>query len=102
MRRLAVRGDGEMYGGDVLIVFESDLAVAPYVRSRVDEVRAAGTRIVVEHRAPEGARSIPWRLHFSTRAAAARVLTSASRHCRDAFRVDPGHGLSGAHDVRLA
>lgn len=94
MEDSACGGDGEMYGGDVLVVFESDLAVAPHVRSCVDEVRAAGTRIVVEHGAPEGARSVPWRLHlggaltFFTSTGAARVLASASGHCRDDFRVD--------------
>lgn len=79
---------------DVLIVFESDLRVAPHVRSCVDEVRAAGTPIVVDRLSVDGAPSSPCRLHlggslsFFTSSGAALVLASASDPCSDSFRLD--------------
>jgi hypothetical protein len=83
-----------VHDGDVLIVFESDLAVAPHVRSCVDEVQASGVRIVVSRSATDGARSVPCRLHlggaltFFTSSGAALVLASASEPCHDVFRLD--------------
>ncbi|MFC5139850.1 hypothetical protein ACFPK1_16535 [Actinomycetospora rhizophila] len=83
-----------MYDGDVLIVFENDLDVAPHVRACVEEVRAAGTRIVVEQGRPDGAASTPCRLHlggtlsFFTDAGAALVIASASDPCEGVFRLD--------------
>jgi hypothetical protein len=89
---LVCGGDREMRDDDALIVFEGDLAVAPHVRDCVEEVRAAGTRIVVERDTVSVA--VPWRLHlggalsFFTSAGATRVVASASEPCRDDFRVD--------------
>ncbi|HSK59813.1 MAG TPA: hypothetical protein VK935_12270 [Actinomycetospora sp.] len=81
-----------MRDDDALVVFEGDLAVAPHVRVCVEEVRAAGTRIVVERGTVSG--GVPWRLHlggalgFFTSAGAARVVASASRSCRESCRDD--------------
>ena len=83
-----------MDDGDVLVVFENDLDVAPHVRSCVEEVRAHGTRIVVEHARPDGVASSPCRLHlggtlsFFTESGAALVIASASDPCDGTFRLD--------------
>jgi hypothetical protein len=83
-----------VHGADVLIVFEADLQVAPHVRACVDEVRAAGTPIVVEPGEADGCRSEPGRLHlagavsFFTRSGAALVIASASEPCGLLFRLD--------------
>jgi hypothetical protein len=83
-----------MHDGDVLVVFENDLDVAPHVRSCVEEVRAAGTRIVVEEAWPDGAASTPGVLHlggtlsFFTDSGAALVIASASDPCDGVFRLD--------------
>jgi hypothetical protein len=80
-------GDIEMHEADVLIVFETDLAVAPHVRNCVDEVRATGTPIVVEDVDVDGGPSRPCRMHlggalsFFTSSGAALVLASASDPC---------------------
>lgn len=87
-------GDTDMHGDDVLVVFEADLAVAPHVRSCVDEVRAAGTRIVIDGARLDGGPSSPSRLHlggalsFFTSSGAALVLASASDACGETFRLD--------------
>ncbi|MDD7939561.1 STAS domain-containing protein [Actinomycetospora lutea] len=83
-----------MNDGDVLVVFQSDLDVAPHVHSCVEEVRAAGTRIVAEQAWPDGLPSTPCRLHlggtlsFFTDAGAALLLASASDPCDSTFRLD--------------
>jgi hypothetical protein len=87
-------GVAAVYDSDVLIVFESDLAVAPHVRSCVEEVRASGVRIVVSRSATDDALRVPCRLHlggaltFFTSSGAALVLASACEPCRDVFRLD--------------
>ncbi|WP_133252006.1 STAS domain-containing protein [Actinomycetospora cinnamomea] len=60
----------------------------------MDEVRAAGTQIVISHQEADGGQGVPWRLHlggaltFFTSSGAALVLASASDPCRDVFRLD--------------
>jgi anti-anti-sigma regulatory factor len=76
-----------MHGADVLVVFDTDLEAAPHVRRCVEEVRSAGTPIVVTDDALDDLPGVPWRLHlagalsFFTSSGASLVIASASAPC---------------------